>query len=252
MIYIRTFFFAVVTVAYMVPMAQEMARYQVAYDCVFNLQFDRQKMPVPYHAQLVSAEGRSFFAAVRDKQFELPETEEFQHEPDTIMQLVKIPETGELVFQVPGISGKPESYRDTLHAINWVLTDEQKKIDSLTCFKATAFFRGRNYIAWYAASIPVPDGPWKLDGLPGLVIEAYEEKKDLYFLARSIRFNAPGARLPEIRKPALYPGFPEYVAQIRSLLETIRGSMATQESGNCLECQTKSKVVIYLWEKVAE
>ena len=250
--YINGTFLVVLTMVCAVPKAQETADYKVEYDCFFNLQFDRQHLPVPYHARLIAAGGRSFFAAARDRKFELPETEEFQNEPDTIMQLIKVPETGEVVFRVPGITGKPESYRDTLHAVHWTLTDEQKKIDSLTCFKATAFFRGRNYVAWYAASIPVPDGPWKLDGLPGLVIEAYEEKKDLYFLARSVTFNTPVHSLPGIVNPAVYPAFPDYVSQIQRLLESIRGAMAAQETGNCLECQTKSKVVIHLWEKVAE
>jgi GLPGLI family protein len=234
------------------PQAQETAQYHVSYDCIFNLQFDRQQLPVPYHASLVSAGGKAFFAAARDKQFELPDDEEFRMEPDTLMQLVKIPASGEMIFQIMGFSGKPVSFRDTLHAINWLLTGDQKRIDSLLCYKATAWFRGRNYIAWYAPSIPVPDGPWKLDGLPGLIIEAYEEKKDLYFLARSIRFNTTIRPLPEISNPSRYPGFPDYITYLRNFLESIQGSMAAQGSGNCLECQTQSRVKLHTWEKVID
>ena len=44
-----------------------------------------------------------------------------------------------------------------------------------TCQKATADFRGRRWTAWFTMDIPVGDGPWKLCGLPGLILKASEE-----------------------------------------------------------------------------
>jgi len=49
------------------------------------------------------------------------------------------------------------------------------------CQKAEGDFRGRHYIAWFSNKILIPDGPWKLCGLPGLILEAYDEKKTVYF-----------------------------------------------------------------------
>lgn len=51
----------------------------------------------------------------------------------------------------------------------------------MNCRKATGYFRGRNYIAWFCSDIPIPYGPWKLGGLPGLIIKAYDSKGEISF-----------------------------------------------------------------------
>ncbi|SFB75760.1 GLPGLI family protein [Flexibacter flexilis DSM 6793] len=69
----------------------------------------------------------------------------------------------------------------TLPKINWQLTEQHKKIGKFNCQKATATFRGRNYEAWFTPEIPIPADPWKLHGLPGLILEAQDtEKKYTY------------------------------------------------------------------------
>ena len=58
---------------------------------------------------------------------------------------------------------------------DWILTEETQLIGRFVCKKATTKFRGRNYTAWYTEQIPLPYGPWKLNGLPGLILEAYDD-----------------------------------------------------------------------------
>jgi GLPGLI family protein len=58
---------------------------------------------------------------------------------------------------------------------NWTLLEETKKLDSLVLNKATCYFRGRKYIAWYSLEKPIKSGPWKFNGLPGLIYEVYDE-----------------------------------------------------------------------------
>lgn len=71
--------------------------------------------------------------------------------------------------------------------IKWVLFDETKNIGNISCKKAIGDFRGRLYTAWYSLDIPVPFGPWKLQGLPGIIIEAYDESKEVQFILKSIK-----------------------------------------------------------------
>lgn len=72
--------------------------------------------------------------------------------------------------------------------INWKIEKETKKIGKFTCQKATAIFRGRNYTAWFTSKIPLPYGPWKLQGLPGLILEAYDAKKYVYWGFKSVEY----------------------------------------------------------------
>lgn len=70
----------------------------------------------------------------------------------------------------------------------WKLQNETKTIGKYTCHKATTEFRGRNYIAWYTPEIPLPYGPWKLQGLPGLILEAYDSTEEIYYYFKSIDY----------------------------------------------------------------
>lgn len=66
-------------------------------------------------------------------------------------------------------------YEDTLYAQNWVIQDSSKLILGHECQKAVCHYRGHCWTAWFAMDIPITDGPWKLCGLPGLIMEATSE-----------------------------------------------------------------------------
>ena len=66
-------------------------------------------------------------------------------------------------------------YEDTLYAQNWVIQDSSKLILGHECQKAVCQYRGHCWTAWFAMDIPITDGPWKLCGLPGLIMEATTE-----------------------------------------------------------------------------
>ncbi|MEG0850463.1 MAG: GLPGLI family protein [Flavobacterium sp.] len=72
---------------------------------------------------------------------------------------------------------------------NWKLSQEKKVISGIECFKATTRFRGVDWEAWYAPSVPYPYGPWKLHGLPGLIIEAQDVNKRTNYTAVKIEFQ---------------------------------------------------------------
>ena len=58
----------------------------------------------------------------------------------------------------------------------WTLHPDTMTILSYSCQKATCKFKGRDYTAWYTMEVPVSDGPWKLHGLPGLIIKAEDSR----------------------------------------------------------------------------
>lgn len=63
----------------------------------------------------------------------------------------------------------------------WNLINEEKKIGNLLCQKATTNFIGRKWIVWYTLAYPVPFGVFKLNGLPGLIVELYDEGSTYHY-----------------------------------------------------------------------
>ena len=81
------------------------------------------------------------------------------------------------------ISSQDYRYVDSLHTQTWTMGDSTREVLGYMCQQATADFRGRRWTAWFATDIPVSDGPWKLGGLPGLILEAYDEGQQHVFTA---------------------------------------------------------------------
>lgn len=65
--------------------------------------------------------------------------------------------------------------------INWNITKDTLNFSGINCQKAIAKFEGKTWVAWFAQLLPFQAGPWQLNGLPGLIIEAYDEEKSTYF-----------------------------------------------------------------------
>lgn len=86
------------------------------------------------------------------------------------------------------LSGNQVYIKETTPNINWKISKEIKKIGKFTCKKASANFRGRNYTAWFSSEIPLSFGPWKLNGLPGLILEAYDADKSVYWYFKSVEY----------------------------------------------------------------
>lgn len=70
---------------------------------------------------------------------------------------------------------------------SWTVTDSVRTIMGYQCLMAETDFRGRHWNAWFTFDIPVFDGPWKLCGLPGLILEANDLRGHYAYEAISIR-----------------------------------------------------------------
>jgi GLPGLI family protein len=61
---------------------------------------------------------------------------------------------------------------EPLPTFSWNIIKETKKIGAYDCIKAVGDFGNRTYHVWFTPSIPIALGPYKLGGLPGLILEA--------------------------------------------------------------------------------
>lgn len=66
-------------------------------------------------------------------------------------------------------------YEEGIEAQEWHLLPKDTVILDYACRYAECDFRGRKWQAWYTEEIPINEGPWKLSGLPGLILYAVEE-----------------------------------------------------------------------------
>jgi GLPGLI family protein len=71
--------------------------------------------------------------------------------------------------------------QEPLESIDWTIHEEKKQIHGFEGQKATAKVRGRNYTAWFCTELPYQAGPWKLHGLPGLILAAEDQKSEVVF-----------------------------------------------------------------------
>jgi GLPGLI family protein len=85
---------------------------------------------------------------------------------------------------------------DALPVINWHISSDKANFAELHCQKATCRFKGRDYTAWFCADLPVHVGPWKLNGLPGVIVEAYDAKKEVVFKFDRVEKAVLGAPKP--------------------------------------------------------
>ncbi len=83
----------------------------------------------------------------------------------------------------------PERYKyeQNLPLMTWDETDETSNICGYQCRKAVGEYGGRKWQAWYAEEIAIPFGPWKICGLPGLVLKASDESGNHEFEAIAFR-----------------------------------------------------------------
>lgn len=84
-------------------------------------------------------------------------------------------------------------YEEELPRFEWELTDSVTDILGYACQSAKCSFRGREWTVFYTEEIPLSEGPWKLHGLPGLIMKASDAKGHYSFECIGIRSKADRA-----------------------------------------------------------
>ena len=81
--------------------------------------------------------------------------------------------------------------------IAWTLSDDTLTVSGYLCQQATATHRGVECHGWYTDEIPSAAAPWRLRGLPGLIIKAESEAHT--FCLTELRQEASPITAPEQR-----------------------------------------------------
>lgn len=128
--------------------------------------------------------------------------------------------------------GKFFSVEQKIPVINWAIDAETKEIGGLQCQKATGRFKGRDYTAWFCSQLPYSNGPWKLGGLPGLILEAYDTKKEVWFSFESFENSLPVTAGIGIPETALHTSAKEFEQYKEALKRDSQANAGSRMSGN--------------------
>ncbi len=78
--------------------------------------------------------------------------------------------------------------QDVIPKLNWKLLPEKKQIGSYRCQRASALFRCAEYEAWFTTDIPLSVGPWKVGGLPGLIVSLSNKRTKITYKLLSAKY----------------------------------------------------------------
>lgn len=78
-------------------------------------------------------------------------------------------------------------YSDLNSKIKYKLTGKKKKIYNYNCQEAKLNLNGRKYNIWFTPDVETNFGPFKINNLPGLLIELYEETNKTKITFKSIK-----------------------------------------------------------------
>lgn len=93
------------------------------------------------------------------------------------------PSTGKSI-QLESVGTTDYKCTENVETPDWqLIPDSTTTIIGYHCQLAKTNFKGRTWLAWYAEDIPVSEGPWKLCGLPGLILRAYDAQQQFYLNA---------------------------------------------------------------------
>lgn len=156
---------------------------QTGFVVTYKVQFrvnNEQVVPYEENRELMIFGNKSYFELMPDSEFlDVP----IFPEPYSLMKDYK---HGILLFRGAIWSDKFYSQENIPH-LDWNMVDGDSVVCGYPCMKALARFRGRVWTAWYTLDLPYDDGPWKLGGLPGLILKAVESKGDFAFTAFKIK-----------------------------------------------------------------
>lgn len=84
------------------------------------------------------------------------------------------------------VAGELGHYEENMEEQKWEITDSTMTILGYECLSAETDYHGRHWRVWFTPEITIHDGPWKLCGLPGIILKADADNGKYRFEATGI------------------------------------------------------------------
>ncbi|MDR0659943.1 MAG: GLPGLI family protein [Prevotellaceae bacterium] len=88
------------------------------------------------------------------------------------------------------ISAQNYEYTEPLNIGKWKVHNDKKVIGSYTCQLAEIEYGGREWLAYFTDEIPISDGPYKFNGLPGLILAVTDSESFFKFEFIGLKKNS--------------------------------------------------------------
>ena len=187
------------------------ANAQTTYECMYEYQVKNKKSGIDTYSTILQIGGRT--AKFMDySSYQVDSVTKLKEATDEIIDKYRKQEQyNEFFFDQTVYQNEPNgkqtvysvispdtySYTENCPSIQWTLTEESDTICGYVCKKASGNYGGKMWTAWYAQEIPVAFGPWKLNGLPGLVMlattaDGVHRFEAIGFRTGAIAISSPG------------------------------------------------------------
>lgn len=160
------------------------------------LYIDVEKNATLYLIDYVNQEDEGLSEEMSQKIAQADAYVEPGRQDDSIYDFIKIDHAHKEIALYEDFYKRFFKINDSYPDLQWELLPEKKIVDGLACKKAITKYRGKTWEAWYAPSIALPYGPWKLHGLPGIIVEASDSEKRFNYRMMSINYDVE--KIPEI------------------------------------------------------
>lgn len=123
---------------------------------------------------------------------------------NTMEQIIPIvlytgyPERGRLTLdrRLP-VTAPVMRYSEAIPEIDWTLGTAKRTIVGMECQEATCSCGGREWTAWFAPKLAYPYGPYKLGGLPGLILDLSDRDGEYHYTCIGFRPQQQGRAITE-------------------------------------------------------
>lgn len=149
---------------------------------------------------------------------------------------------GKITFTESSVSG-PFRYEEDLDVFNWELTQDTAIVAGYLSRKATCNYGGRSWVAWFSTELPFNDGPYKFNGLPGLIVKIYDSRKHYVFELTGMNAAEPNLTITMRNYNYFETTRIKYI-RIRESARNSIASMVKERGGDAYSQQYATKVML--------
>lgn len=133
---------------------------------------------------------------------------------------------------------------DSINVFKWYLINETKNILGYECKKALMEHYGRKYFAYFTTELGFNHGgPWKFDGLPGVILEIYSLDEEFKITATDITLKNENTEIENPYKDVTkFINFKEYQEMYKKWYEENNKTIVTSFGNQIIQSAPKCKI----------